>query len=53
MKDEQKLVVRAPIFLYVFARIYERICACRTVSLREIRTAVRECAFCRLDRPSP
>ena len=32
------------IFLYVFARIYERICACRTVSVRETRTAVHEWA---------
>ena len=37
----------------MFARIYERICACMTVSQREIRTAVRECACCRLERPSP
>ena len=37
-------VMHAQIFLYVFARIYERICACRTVSLRETRTAVREWA---------
>ena len=37
-------VMSAQIFLYVFACIYERICACRTVSLRETLTAVREWA---------
>ena len=37
-------VMSAQFFLYVFACIYERICACRTVSVRQTRTAVREWA---------
>ena len=36
--------MRAQIFPYVFARNYGRICACRTVSLRETHTAVHEWA---------
>ena len=32
--------MRAQIFLYVFSCIYERICACRTVSLHETLTAI-------------
>ena len=41
-------VMRAQFFLYVFARIYKRICACRTVSLRETRTTVCEWACCNI-----
>ena len=42
--------MREPIFLYMFARIYERICACRIISLYESRVPtgqgkVREICF--------
>ena len=40
--------MRAQKLLYVFARRYQMISACMTVSVRELRTAVREWACCRL-----
>ena len=36
--------MRAQKLLYVFARRYQMISACMTVSVRELRTAVREWA---------
>ena len=36
--------MRAQKLLYVFARRYQKISACMTVSVRELRTAVREWA---------
>ena len=38
--------MRAQKLLYVFARRYQMISACMTVSVRELRTAVREWACC-------
>ena len=40
--------MRAQKLLYVFARRYQMISACMTVSVRELRTAVREWACCSL-----
>ena len=39
--------MRAQKLLYVFARRYQMISACMTVSVRELRTAVREWACCK------
>ena len=41
---QRSLVMRAQKLLYVFARRYQMISACMTVSVRELRTAVREWA---------
>ena len=41
---QRSLVMRAQKLLYVFARRYQKISACMTVSVRELRTAVREWA---------
>ena len=43
---QRSLVMRAQKLLYVFARRYQMISACMTVSVRELRTAVREWACC-------
>ena len=40
--------MRAQKLLYVFARRYQMISACMTVSVRELRTAVREWACCEM-----
>ena len=46
--------MRAQKLLYVFARRYQMISACMTVSVRELRTAVREWACCsRLEPQTP
>ena len=39
-------VMRASNLLYVYARMYRMIHACRPVSVRVLRTAVREWACC-------
>ena len=39
-------VMRASNLLYVYARMYQMIHACRPVSVRVLRTAVREWACC-------
>ena len=39
-------VMRASDLLYVYARMHQTIHACRQVSVRVLRTAVRECACC-------
>ena len=44
--------MRAQKLLYVFARRYQMISACMTVSVRELRTAVREWACCILMTPN-
>ena len=39
-------VMRASNLLYIYARMYQKITACSPVSLRVLRTAVREWACC-------
>ena len=43
---QRSLIMRAQKLLYVFARRYQMISACMTVSVRELRTAAREWACC-------